>query len=234
MKLRRWTFLFPLPNSRSSGTICPVSVAALKTTLAAHFSFDKPMSTKNFARLQTEVAAHIAADPGYIEKTYGIPESVIRLAECIFEGLPAGIAPDFFADFPSAVACDGKDLSRVIWQFLASELRSLPQVDPHIQAVIDSVIEGMDLLARGELWPGAKAAAEDAFAYAFCTEASAAEASTEAAIFGGYSKVKAVCAASAYVVRSCSRAAGGTTNVRLRQRDLLLRLISEAPVNPLI
>lgn len=94
------------------------------------------MLTKNFSRLKSEVKSHIKADsvaqgsyktcfigclanhsddPHYIESTYGIPEMVSRIAESIFEGLPAAEAPAFFGALPDAVACDGKDLSRVAW-----------------------------------------------------------------------------------------------------------------------
>jgi len=158
------------------------------------------MLTKNFERLQAEVAAHVAADrvaqgnyetcfigclanghddPGCIENEYGIPSMVTRIAESIFEGLPADEAGGFFAALPEAVGSDGRDLSRVGWKFLAAELRSLPLTSPYTQAVIDPVINGMDLLGEGKEWPKADAA----------------------------------------------RAA------RLRQRDLLLRLIKEAPTN---
>ena len=129
------------------------------------------MLTKNFQRLRLEVESHITADaiaqadtphassavanqsddPQYIENTYGIPKMVSRMAESIFEGLPADEAPAFFAAFPDAVGRDGKDLSRVPWQFLAAELRELPPVENDIQAVIDLVIRGMKLLAEGKV-----------------------------------------------------------------------------------
>ena len=173
--------------------------------------------TKNTDKLRQEVAAHVAADaivqgvywdvvrkqgcffgclaksddPTINEATYGLPVMVQRIAENIFEALPADEAKAFFAALPDAVACDGKDLTKVGWQFLAAELRSLPEQPAEIQAVIDPVIAGMDLLASGQEWPAAAEAARAAWA---------------------------------------ADARADWAAARLRQRDLLLRLIAEAPV----
>lgn len=170
------------------------------------------MLTKNFERLQAEVAAHVAADrvaqgsyktcfigclanghddPGFIENEYGIPLTVSRIAESIFEGIRSNEAVDFFAALPEAVGSDGKDLTLVGWKFLAAELRALPPVADDTQAVINSVINGMDLLGEGKEWP--KSAAWSASARSTAATA----------------------------VHACS----------LRQRDTLLRLIKEAPIN---
>ncbi|NBS67680.1 hypothetical protein EBT31_02050 [bacterium] len=189
------------------------------------------MLTKNTDQLKQRVAEHVAADsiiqrvywdsknmrgcfigclahdkdPAINEAVYGLPVMIQRIAEHIFEALPAADdAKAFFAALPDAVGCDGKDLTRVGWQFLAAELRSLPKQSSEIQAVIDPVITGMDLLANGQPWPDAWAAAYAA-AYA-ATAATAGDAANAAAT-------------------AAARAAA-----RLRQRDLLLRLISEAPV----
>ena len=185
----------------------------------------KPMLTKNTDKLRQEVAAHVAADsivqgtywdavsksgcfigclahednPAFNETAYGLPVMVQRIAENIFEALPADEAKKFFAALPSAVNCDGKNLTNVGWQFLAAELRSLPKQPAKIQAVIDPVITGMDLLASGQEWA---AAAADAAA----ADAAAAAAAYAAAVYGV------------------------DADARLSQRDLLLRLISEAPV----
>lgn len=171
------------------------------------------MLTRNTDKLRQEVAAHVAADsivqgtywdtednkgcfigclakaddPAINETAYGLPVMVQRIAENIFEALPADEAKAFFAALPDAVGCDGKDLSKVGWQFLAAELRSLPEQSAEIQAVIDPVIAGMDLLASGQVWPAAR-------------------------------------------VAWAAAAAAAARVARLRQRDLLLRLISEAPV----
>jgi len=153
--------------------------------------------TQNFALLEKQVAEHVAADeviqgnywtgskgcfigclahsdqPLDAVAKFGLTVPILRIAEGIFEELPADEAKAFFAAFPAAVACDGKDLSRVHWQFLAAELRALPEQKPSIQAVIDPVIAGMDLLAAGEPWPAA--------AYAAYAAARAAAASARAA-----------------------------------------------------
>jgi hypothetical protein len=209
------------------------------------------MLTKNTAKLRQEVAAHVAADsivqgtywdtesgkgcfigclaksddPAINEATYGLPVMVQRIAESIFEALPAGQAKAFFAALPDAVACDGKDLAKVGWQFLAAELRSLPDQPAEIQAVIDPVIAGMDLLASGQEWStdAAAAAAAAAWAAAAAADAAAAAAAADDAA------AAAAWAASA-AARAARAAAAARADARLRQRDLLLRLIAEAPV----
>jgi len=192
--------------------------------------------TKNFQKLQSEVVAHVKADrvaqgsyktccigclangrddPEFIENEYGIPLMVTRIAESIFEGLPADEALSFFAAIPQAVACDGKDLSPVGWKFLAAELRALPPVPDDIQAVIGPVIEGMDLLADGKEWPEAAATTATTDA----TDASAAASATVSAAWSA-----------AYAAWSTAATAAAKAATRLRQRDTLLQLISEAPI----
>jgi len=236
------------------------------------------MLTKNTDKLRREVAAHVAADsivqgtywdaasksgcfigclahaddPAVNEIAYGLPIMVQRIAENIFEALPADKAKEFFAAFPIAVNCDGKNLTNVGWQFLAAELRSLPKQPAQIQAVIDPVITGMDLLASGQEWATAAARAaaaaaaraaadaddaDDAAAHAAADAAAAAAraaaaaaadadaaARTAAAAARAAADADAADAARAAAARAAARA------VRLRQRDLLLRLISEALV----
>ena len=214
------------------------------------------MLTKNFERLKSEVADHVIADrvtqgsystcfigclanginnPEFIENAYGIPLMVSRIAESIFEGLSADEAPDFFAAIPPAIASDGKDLSRVGWKFLAEELRSLPPVPDDIQACIDLVINGMDLLADGKEWPEAAASAEaDAIratraairatrAYAYA----AADAESSAAAAATFAAAAATFAASA---AESAAATAAKAAAHRRQRDTLLRLIKEAPI----
>lgn len=187
------------------------------------------MLTKNHAIMTAEVQAHIAADAlvqgqywkptdnavggkgcfigclahssdaAALADRFGLPLSLVRTCESIFEALPADDAQAFFAAIPAAVGRDGKDLSRVHWRFLAEELRALPEVSSEIQAVIDLAIAGMDLLSDGKDWPGAADAARAAYA--------AADA--------------------AYAARAAA-AADAYTAARLRQRDTILRLIAEA------
>ena len=166
---------------------------------------DTIMLTKNTDQLRQQVAAHVAADsiaqgiywdernkrgcfigclahsddPGINEQTYGLPVMLQRIAESIFEALPDDEAKAFFAALPDAVGCDGKDLSKVGWQFLAAELRALPEQPDEVQVVIDPVIAGMDLLASGQKWAAAYAA--HAAAYAAADAAYAAYAAANAA-----------------------------------------------------
>ena len=213
--------------------------------------------TKNTAKLRQEVAAHVAADsivqgvywdaedqhgcfigclaksndPAINEVTYGLPVMLQRIAESIFEALPPNEAKAFFSALPGAVACDGKDLSRVSWQFLAAELRSLPTQPAEIQAVIDPVIAGMDLLASGQEWPDDAARAAEAAARAAAARAAeaAARAAAAWAAAAWAAEAAAWAAEAAWAARAAAWAAAEAV-AHLRQRDLLLRLIAEAPV----
>jgi len=131
--------------------------------------------------------------------TYGIPIPLSRVAESIFEALSPSEAQDFFAAFPE---CSGKDLGRVQWQFLASELRALPPVTDDIQAAIDRVIDGMDLLGQGKEWSAA-----DAHAAATNARAAAAHAAAWAA------DATAVGAADAHAAHAAAWAADATAYV---------------------
>ena len=236
------------------------------------------MLTKNIDKLRCEVAAHVAADkvaqgsydtcfigclsgggnrPEVIEREYGLPVMVQRIAENIFEALSADEAVKFFAALPDAVGEDNKDLSKVGWQFLAAELRSLPAQPAEIQLVIDPVIAGMDLMAAGKQWPSAARAAqaaeagrdpgrsaaraafwaaraaEAAQAAALAAEAAeAAKATAWAAWANGFAAEAAGLGAArvaAWAAKAAAEAAGRAA-ARIRQCDLLLRLIQEAPV----
>ena len=193
------------------------------------------ITTRNHAQLAATVAEHVAADaviqgdywdaetqrgcfigclvhsnnPAAIEHTYGIPVNLVRIAEAIFERLPADEAREFFAAFPAAVGRDGKDLSRVNWQFLAQVLRELPRQSAEAQSVIDPVIAGLDLLANGQPWDAA-AAARAAAAAAAAARAADADAAYAAARAADADAVAAYVAA------------------RRRQRDLLLQLVADA------
>lgn len=187
--------------------------------------------------------------------------AVSRIAETIFEELPPDEAAAFFAAFSDAIESDGKDLSRVVWLFLAAELRSLPPVEPEIQAVIDPVIDGMDLLSEGKEWPeedasAAASAAADAAAravdwavgsaaYWAASEAASeagsaadwvANAAARAAYWAASEAGSAAASAADWAAIAAGRAAAEAGRVaarvaaRRRQRDLLLKLIAEAPI----
>ena len=228
--------------------------------------------TKNTEILRAEVAAHIRADalvrgsywkpsknavggqgcfisclthssdPTPASTQFGLPVAVLRIAENIFEALPDHEGKAFFAALPDAVGRDGRDLSRVVWAFLAAELRALPQTTDAAQAVIDPVIDGMDLIFSGQQWPDAAscatyaasyaadatadaaACAADAAAYAAADAAYAADATADAA---AYAAVDAAAYAYAYAHAYAADAAAYAA-ARLRQRDTLLALIAAA------
>ena len=226
------------------------------------------MLTKNTDQLRQQVAAHVAADsiaqgiywdedskrgcfigclahandPKINEQTYGLPVMVQRIAESIFEALPADEAKTFFAALPDAVGCDGKDLSKVGWQFLAAELRALPEQPDEVQVVIDPVIAGMDLLASGQEWAAAAAAARAAWAVAAwaawaaaraaraAADAAAAAADAAASAAAAAADAASAAAAADAAARAAAWAAADRAAACRRQRDTLLALISQAPV----
>ena len=214
--------------------------------------------TKNFQQLEAEVQRHVAADqvaqgsyktcfigclakqknsPEFIQREYGIPLAVSRIAESIFERLPSDEAPLFFAAFPDAIQCNGKDLNCVGWQFLAAELRSLQPVTPEVQEVIDTVITGIGLLAQGKEWPEEDAWAADWAASAgWAAEAACwADWAAEAAYWAARAAANAAGWADWAAYRTAWAAALAADGdaclaTRRRRRDLLLQLIKEAPI----
>lgn len=244
------------------------------------------MLTKNHETFTIEVKRHVEADAilqgrywdgshgcfigclahsddaSKLGELYGLPLPLVRICENIFEALPADEAKAFFAAVPDAVGRDGKDLTRVHWAFLASELRALPKVDDDTQSAIDTVIKGMDVLASGGEW--SRDAAADAAAYAAASAADAAASAADAADAAASAASAAYAAdAAAYAADAATYAADATyaaahaaraaraahtartaraaraaraadaayaahVATRLRQRDTILRLISEA------
>jgi len=232
--------------------------------------------TKNTETLRAEVAAHIAADalvrgsywkpsknavggqgcfisclthsndPTPAFERFGLPVAVLRIAENIYEALPYDDGIAFFAALPDAVGRDGKDLSRVHWGFLAAELRAMPQTTDAAQALIDPVIDGVDLLFSGQQWTAARAAkaaadAADAYAAARTAKAAARAAklaarAAKAAAYAAYAAEAAAYAAyaaeaaayAAYAAEAVTYAAYAAEAARLRQRDTLLALIAAA------
>ena len=222
------------------------------------------MLTKNIEIMLAEVDQHIAADAviqgkywdgsrgcfigclahsgdaTVLQERFGMPLPLVRICEGIFEALPDADAKAFFAEIPRAIGRDGKDLSRVHWQFLASELRALPPVSVDIQAAIDPIIAGMDLLASGETWGDAvaRAAADAARAVARAAAyavAGAADAVARAAAYAAYAAdavARAAADAAAYAVaRAAAYAADAAADAvaRVRQRDTVLQLLRDAP-----
>ena len=208
------------------------------------------MKTQNIAQMKAEIDAHRAADrlvqglyfdaatgrgcfigclahdddAAVIAERYGVPETLTRLLESIFDRLPFDEAAEFFSEIPRAIGRDGRDLTRVHWAFLADLLRHLPDTDAR-----DVVAAGMDLLAAGKEWPGA------AEAMARAWSAAEAEAEAEAVTWSAaYWAAEAVARASeaseaseAAVRAAEASEAAGAKETR-RQRDAILRLIREA------
>jgi hypothetical protein len=215
------------------------------------------MITKNFHQLKAEVQRHVEADqvaqgsyktffigclsggvnnPAYIEREYGIPMMISRVAESIFEELSPGDAPEFFAAFPKAIGCNGKDLTRVGWKFLSAELRELLPVSAETQAVVAPVIVGMDLLAEGKKWHVSDSAAAWAAAWAANADSAANAALAaisfrKAALATNYAALAADSANfAARAFQATALADGDPILARRKQRDTLLQLIKEAPV----
>jgi len=167
---------------------------------------------------------------------FGLTEPILRIAERIFESLPLEEAKQFFYDFPDAVATDGKDLSLIHWAFLGETLRNLPPQRPEIQAVIDPVIDGMDLLASGSVWEKDARAATSAATWA-ATSAAARAATSAAAWAATSAAARAAASAATWAATSAATSAAAWAAARAasdaetrRQRESLLRLIREAPV----
>jgi hypothetical protein len=95
-------------------------------------------------------------DPFFIAREYGIPVPLLRLAESIFERLPADEAPQLFAAFPDAIGGDGKDLHGVPFLFLAEQLRQVPTDGAMFPVAVQSALgrwaDGLELMARNQPW----------------------------------------------------------------------------------
>ena len=179
-----------------------------------------------------------------------LPLPLKKIVESIAYDLPK----DEGQAFSDAVlrASDKKDLSLVHWAFLGSELRALPNQQKHIQAVIDTVISGMDRLAAGKAWPeagevasmadnatyDAQGAAQDAAqAATYAAEAAAGAAGTAAYAAGSAAYAAAHTAAEAELYaadydesknNNYATYAGTYAKSRQRQVDTLLSLIESA------
>ena len=82
------------------------------------------------------------------EQESGIPEVLLRLADTIFEGLPAKKANDFAVEWPKAIK-PGADISRVRWQFCAFILKEnikrvlLLKIKDKLKEQVVSAIKGV-------------------------------------------------------------------------------------------
>lgn len=234
------------------------------------------MLTQNFQEMKLQVQQHIAADevvqgtyydgskgcfigclahsssPLKAVEKFGLTQPLLRIAEIIFENLSHEEAVAFFAAFPDAVGCDGKDLSLVHWAFLRDELKLMPKEVPVVQDFIDQVIDGMALLADGKEWDSSNIKNYDGF-YNICSDycivnaaAAAAAADASAAARADLAAADSACATdaidsarvdlannrhiSSYVATAADSVIDLNSSIRVEQRDRLLKLISEAPV----
>jgi len=161
-------------------------------------------------------------------KSLGLPMPLVRIAEDISKSLPVIDGRAFLDALLEGVGTDGKDLSRVHWAFLAAELRALPATEGDVKTVIDRVILGMDLLASGRDWPDAAESAEAATAAA--TRAESVEAWTAFEAAHSAMAARAAAARVGWAALAAALAAEVSGAARIRQRDTLLSLIAEAPV----
>jgi hypothetical protein len=232
------------------------------------------MLTKNTDLLKSEIARHIAADAviqgeywgtednavggkgcfigclahsndaSVLGEKYGLPLMLVKVCENIFEGLPADDAKDFFAQIGDAVGSDGKDLTRVVWAFLADELRQMPE---NAARDVGDVLSGMDILAAGGEWPDAAAvraradaaaraadpayaarAADPAYAAAYDFAARAAAYAARAADPAYAAAYDFAARAAAYAARDAAAHAARDAAARQSQKNRILKLIREA------
>jgi hypothetical protein len=244
--------------------------------------------TRNIATMKVEVDAHIAADavvagtyweaadnavggigcfigclshstnPRALLERFGLPLHLVRMAEDIFESLPAQKATDLFARIPVAIGVDNKDLSLVHWKLLEAEVKLLYVAGSYSAPFFEPILTGLNHLANGRDWhPNDIREArtkssellkanrddyDDAFEiFEICISVFE---TIDAENYGNLSNARgtfapvthdwvdeASYAAAATIAMTASYKADlGSSTGRLRQRDLLLNLLAEAPV----
>lgn len=210
---------------------------------------------RNFAKLKAEVDKHVAADQVtqgvywdsenrrgcfigclahsndalLITRQYGIPAPLSRLAEAIFEALPPDEAPQFFAAFPDAIGGDGKDLHGVPFLFLAEQLRQMPMknVSVVVQSALGRWADGLELMARDQPWRDYDEARAE---LAWVRDRESSSCGELCGLLRAYDDVRYL-GGLAIVLRPylMSGSQYSSQAVAGLQRDLLLRLIEEAP-----
>jgi hypothetical protein len=217
-----------------------------------------PVLTRNITTMTAKIDAHAAADllvrgryydadtgkgcfigclahgndANLILSEYGLPVMLTRVLERIFERLPEAETRAFFLAIPRAIGTDRKDLSRIVWAFLAQILRDLPPQTGDVKAVIDRVIAGMDLLSDGKEWPDAAAYA--AYAARAARSAAYAAYAARSAAYAAYAAYARAACAAAYSADAAAYAAyaraARSAATWPSHRDTILRLMTEAPV----
>lgn len=206
-----------------------INTETLRAEVAAHIAADALVGGSYWVMADNAVGgrgcfigclAH-SDDAGRLGARFGLPLPLVLICETIHESLwrfDRSEATAFFGAIPDAVGRDGKDLTRIHWAFLAAELRAFPTVPDGIQAVIDPMLEVMDLLAAGEVCPEERASATAVAVIEYASNIGA-EPVASAAIFAA----DAAAFAAADAADAAARAAA-----RRRQRDTLLALIKAA------
>lgn len=198
------------------------------------------MTTHNIAEMQALIAAHADADTftprdakacaigclsggkystATVTERFGIPEAVQRIQEHLFDRMRKADATRFMLDFGAAVAIDGKDLSRVHYEFLWRLLGRLPKTTQKVDACVVESRAIMRLLADGADHESLKDRAEASKEAAPASK----EASKEAALAAAWA-ARAVAAA-----RAVEAAGMGLQELDHQRRDLL-EIIATAPV----
>ncbi len=169
-----------------------------------------------------------------IAESYDFPEPLELLLDHMLYPLPAAEADDFCGAIQRAVGDGRKNMSLVVWAFLAATLRDIPPQPEKIQKVIDRVIAGMDLLASGSRWPEAGsihvsiAAFNPGIAGTVIAYAIKAAISDHKAYVAARDADDALVRCNEDVARAATKAAH-VIGDRKSQRELIVRLMAEAP-----
>ena len=165
-----------------------------------------------------------------VKELHNIPLPLEMVCGSISRALPPEAEDKFRADLNEAIGTGDRDLSRVVWAFLAAELRGMPEQTGAVKFSIDAVIKGMELLASGKVWSRA-GRAHTAFydAYGDTDAADAAILAAYAANAAGYAALYAADAAAGLAAAdAAARLAVADPAARQRQAANMIELIEAA------
>ena len=163
------------------------------------------------------------------EDELGIPESIARLEDTIFEGLPNELAMTFPVRFLEAIPV-GADLSHVATMMQIFSLRDCREnALEDGKAVIDLVIEALEGEIHGEKTPKERwAELESAAKSAAESAAWSAKSAAKSAAWSARSAAESAAWSAAWSARSAAKSAAESA-AYIRLADELIRLLSEAP-----
>lgn len=146
-----------------------INIEQMKAETIKHLEADAVIQGEYWEADDNEVGGHgcfigclvHSASTANVERKFGMPLMLVKVAETIFENLHLEDAKDFFKTIPEAIAEDGKDLSNVVWTLLASELRNLSVDLGDNQKAVDRVISGLERMAAGGRFRNVHEAAAD-------------------------------------------------------------------------